>query len=218
MRENRTSGSVRGALGNWRSYRESPLGKIMTYGYRLNVEDIFLKHADDCWHQAELNMSEIQDEIPETGEQVVFVGPINEECISQCVQAIVGWAICIESFVNLSWNSYISTKNDTENLRRLSTYDKIKHIFKEANIDMGDKYWLADVKKLFSQRNKFVHFKETITYYGFSFAPEYQKDLSRKNLTTYRFALEQTIELLGTISGVDTKLLNAEYELFYYDE
>ena len=190
----------------------------MTYGYRLNVEDIFLKHADDCWHKAKTNMVKIKDTIPETGKQIVFIGPEEEECVSQCVQAIVGWAICLESYVNLSWNSFEKTKNNPEQIIKLNTYEKIKKIFRYANIDVSKINWLVDIKELFLQRNKLVHFKETITYYGFSFAPEYQKDLSKANLKKYRNALEKAIKKIGSITGLDTKLLRGKYELFFYDE
>jgi len=177
----------------------------MTYGYRLNVEDLFLKHADECWNYAQTSMVEISDAIPETGKEIVFIGPEDEECVSKCVQAIVGWAICIESYVNLSWNSYEKTQTEPEKLRALSTYEKIKRILKYADIDLSDKYWLADIKELFLQRNNLVHYKETITYYGFSFAPEYQKDLSKSKLSKYRKAVEQTIAAIGSIAGIETK-------------
>jgi len=188
----------------------------MTYGYRLNVEDLFLKHADECWNHAQKSMVEISDEKPETGEGIVFIGPKGEKCVSQCVQAVVGWAICIESYVNLSWNSYEKTRTEPEKLKALSTYEKIKCILKYADIDLSDKYWLADIKELFLQRNHLVHYKETITYYGFTFAPKYQKDLSKSKLSRYRKAVEQAIMAIGSVAGIETKLLRGEYELFYY--
>ncbi|WP_206598067.1 hypothetical protein, partial [Sulfurovum riftiae] len=86
------------------------------------------------------------------------------------------------------------------------------------NIDLSDKNWLADIKELFVARNNLVHFQEVMEYVGFTFAPQYQKDLSQDNLSKYRKALEEAIKLLSTTTGVETRLLNGDFELFSYED
>jgi len=190
----------------------------MAYGYRLNVEDIFLKQADKCWERAKKNMVEIQDEDPLTVEQLPFMGPNDEQCISDCIFAVIGWAICLESYVNLAWNTDEKTKDKLNEFSRKNTSEKLKFILKENEIGLSDKNWLADIKQLFNERNNLVHFKEIIEYVGFSFAPKYQKDLSLENLTKYRRALEEAIKIVSDTVGLESRLLDGDFELFYYDE
>ena len=187
----------------------------MSYGYRLNVEDIFLKNADECWVRAEKNMVLVRDEDGPTTEDISFIGPRSEECISDCVFAVTGWAICLEAYVNLAWNTDDKTKNMKDELRSKNTYDKIKYILKENAIDLSDKNWLTDINQLFTTRNNLLHFKDIIEYVGFCFAAEYQKSLSKKNLKLYRNALEEAIKVLSNTVKLDSKLLNGDFEIFY---
>ena len=127
----------------------------MAYGYRLNVEDIFLKHADECWIRAEKNMVLVKDEDAPTAKDISFIGPRSEECVSDCVLAVTGWAICLEAYVNLAWNTDIQTKDLKDELRSESTYNKIKYILRVNDIDRSDKNWLAGIKQLFETRHYF---------------------------------------------------------------
>ncbi len=190
----------------------------MTYGYRLNVEDVFLKHADECWQRAKNSMVEIEDAVPETGARFFFLGPDCEQCISDSIFAVTGWAICLESYVNLAWNTDEKTRHEFGKFREKNTLEKLKYILKGNAIDLSDKNWLADIKQLFKQRNDLVHFKKIIEYVGFGFAPEYQKNLSQENLKKYRNALEQAIKILSETVGLESRLLESDFELFYYDE
>ena len=190
----------------------------MAYGYRLNVEDIFLKNADKCWKKALKKMKKIEDLDENTGKEFTFLGPKSKKCIYNCVFAVTGWAICLESYVNLSWNLNEKTKNQEELFRRKNTYEKLKHILRENDIDLSNKNWLSDIKQLILARNNLVHFKEVIEYVGFSYAPKYQKDLSKENLSRYRNALEQAIIYLSKVAGIEARLLNGKYKLFTYEE
>ena len=55
-------------------------------------------------------------------------------------------------------------------------------------------------------------------YIGFTFAPEYQKNLSQKKLLKYRQALEEAIKLLSITTGLEANLLNGDFKLFSYEE
>ena len=74
----------------------------MSYVFRLNVEDIFLKNAEESWNKSILLMSDIEDENIDSMERFYFKGPKDKESISHCVFALTGWAICLESFINLA--------------------------------------------------------------------------------------------------------------------
>ena len=59
-----------------------------------------------------------------------------------------------------------------------------------------------------------LHYKDIIEYQAFTFAPKYQKILSYENLKSFREAVFKCIETIAQIDGLDTKLLNTEYELY----
>ncbi|WP_206598053.1 hypothetical protein, partial [Sulfurovum riftiae] len=99
----------------------------MAYGYRLNVEDVFLQHADKCWAKALKKMEEIEDEDPETGKSFTFLGPKRKKSISNCIFAVTGWAICLESYVNLAWNTDDKTKNQKDEFKQKNTHEKLKY-------------------------------------------------------------------------------------------
>ena len=190
----------------------------MAYSYRLNVEDIFLKYADECWQRAKSNMKEIKDEDPETNKEIIFLAPDDEQTISDCVLAIVGWAVCLESYVNFVWKTDEEIKDNKDDFENKNTSEKLKYILKSKEIDLSDKNWLAGIQQLFLARNNLVHFKDIVKHQGFSFAPKYQKDLSLNNLEKYRSALKEAIKSLNHISGQESKLLNGKFEIFYYDD
>lgn len=190
----------------------------MAYGFRLNVEDIFLKNAEESWNKAIPLMSDIEDEDIETFKTFYFKGPNDEESISHCIFALTSWAICLESFVNLAWNTNQYTQDDKENLKKYNTLQKIKHLLKINNHELSRYNWIADIKKLFKERNDLLHYKDIIEYQGFTFASKYQKTLSYENLKSFRKAVFKCIETIAQIDGLETKLLNTEYALFTYDE
>lgn len=190
----------------------------MSYGFRLNVEDIFLKNAEESWNKSILLMSDIEDENIDSMERFYFKGPKDKESISHCVFALTGWAICLESFINLAWNTNEYTQDDEENLKKYNTLQKIKHLLKINDYELSRYNWISDIKRLFKERNDLLHYKDIIEYQAFTFATKYQKILSYENLKSFREAVFKCIEIIAQIDGLDTKLLNTEYELFTYDE
>ena len=195
----------------------------MTYGYRLNIEDIYIKSADEHWTIAKQEMKEISDEDPATSETRTFRSPTSDKGISSSVQAIVGWAICFESFINSAWNLSIANKMPSSNLnkelmKKLSTIEKMKEILRQNNIALNDKSWISDLTSLFQLRNRLVHFKDTIEYVGFSFAPEFAKDFEENKLNTYRKALNDAIVEVGNAVDLRTEFLHGTYEIQTYEE
>ncbi len=195
----------------------------MTYGYRLNIEDIYLKSADEHWVVARDQMVEINDENPETEEVTTFNAPTSPEGLSSSVQAVVGWAICLESFINLAWNMSVANRMPSIGLnkylmKRLSTIEKLKEILKMHEVSLEDKSWLVDLDSLFQLRNRLVHFKDTLEFVGFAFAPSYTKYFEENRMRVFRQALSDAICEVGSIVDMRTDFLNGDYEVVTYEE
>ena len=193
----------------------------MTYGYRLNIEDIYLKSADQHWSIAEKEMVEVIDSNPATGKIRKFYAPESPEGVSSSVQAIVGWAIVLEGFVNLAWNLSITNKIPSSKLnkflmRRLETMEKLKEILRQHNVSLNDKSWLSDLKNLIALRNKLVHFKLTTVYVGHGFAPEYTKDFEKNQMSKFRRALSSAIKEVEAVLDIRTSFINGDYEVIGY--
>ena len=194
----------------------------MSYGYRLNIEDIYLKSADEHWAIAKSEMVSVNDEGPVSAKATTFNAPISEKGVSSAVQAVVGWAISLEAFVNLAWNLSISPKIPSDYLnkkliKQLSTIEKLKEILKQNQVKLDGMGWLSALKELFELRNKLVHYKTTVEYLGFSFAPGFARDFEENRLSNYRAALTSAVQEIGKVVDVRTDFISGKYEVIYYD-
>jgi len=194
----------------------------MAYGYRLNVEDIFIEAADSCWEKAKYEMQEIHDEDPKTAKTFVYRSPVTPKGISYAVQAVIGWAICFESHVNFAWNETIARKIPSPELnktllRQINSIQKAKEILKFSNISLEDKTWIPGIKNLFELRNQLVHFKEPIEYVGFSFAPKFARDFKEENLNNIRTSLHDAIVDVSKAANIRFEFINGSYEPIHYD-
>lgn len=83
----------------------------MTYGYRLNVEQLLLKNANESWLKASKLLVSVKHSDPETAKDITLISPNfdDEKTISLCIEAVLGWAISTEAFVNLAWKNTSST-------------------------------------------------------------------------------------------------------------
>ena len=195
----------------------------MTYGYRLSIEDLYFKSADEHWKIAKKEMSIINDTDPNTVTTKSYRAPISEKGVSSAVQAVVGWAISLEAFVNLAWNLSIAPNIPTKNLNKklikhLNTIEKIKEILNLHQVSLENKSWLSELKYLFDLRNKLIHFKSSLKYVGFSCAPDFIKDFEESRLNSYRMATVNAIEEIGKVIEMRTDFLNGNYKIIYYDE
>jgi hypothetical protein len=194
----------------------------MSYGYRLNVEDIFMEAADSCWEKAQTEMIEIHDEEPKTAQEFTYRAPTTPIGISNAVQAVIGWAICFEAHVNFAWNETIaekipSPKLNKSLLRQLSSLEKAKEILKFANESLENKTWISGIKDLFELRNQLVHFKEPIQYTGFSFAPKFARDFKEEKLKRIRASLHDAVIDLSKAANIRFEFINGSYEPIHYD-
>ncbi len=191
----------------------------MSYGYRLNVEQLLLKNANKSWLEAAKNLVSVRHSDPETAKDIMLMSPAfdDEKTISLCIESVLGWAIATEAFVNLAWQNTPSTSGLDEKQFR-GTVDKIKYLCKTNEINYGSLKWRDDLVELFKLRDYLVHYKAPITYIGFSFAPKYQRDFCRKNMERYQSSVMSLMEVLGAKLGMDISFLAGEFELFYYSE
>ncbi|MCG9777200.1 hypothetical protein [Photobacterium damselae] len=191
----------------------------MSYGYRLNVEQLMLKNANEKWQKAFDQFVSVRDSVPETGVDFYINAPDthDDSTISLCIEAVLGWAISAEGFINLAWQTCPHTKQIDERDYK-STISKIKHLCKVNDINYGSLSWRDSLSQLFELRNSLVHFKVPITYVGFSFAPKYQQDFSDINMLRYQKSVISLINDLGKKLNMDVSFTSGNYELFYYDE
>lgn len=191
----------------------------MSYGYRLNVEQLLLKNANRSWLEADKNLVSVRHSDPVTAKDIMLMSPAfdDEKTISLCIESALGWAIATEAFVNLAWQNTPNTSGLEEKLFK-STVDKIKYLCKTNEINYGSLKWRDDLVDLFKLRDYLVHYKDPITYIGFSFAPKYQRDFCQKNMTRYQLSVMSLMEVLGGKLGMDISFLTGEFELFYYSE
>lgn len=191
----------------------------MTYGYRLNVEQLLLKNANESWLKASKLLVSVKHSDPETAKDITLISPNfdDEKTISLCIEAVLGWAISTEAFVNFAWQNTSSTAGLKERQFKGSV-EKIKYLFNTNGINYGSLKWRDDLVELFKLRDYLVHYKDPITYIGFSFAPKYQRDFCRQNMEKYKSAVMSLMEVFGGKLGMDVSFLAGEYELFYYSE
>ncbi|MGF1713331.1 hypothetical protein L4D08_00260 [Photobacterium chitinilyticum] len=191
----------------------------MSYGYRLNVEQLLLKNANESWLNASKRLVAVSHSDPETAKDITLISPDfdDEKTISLCIEATLGWAISTEAFVNLAWQNSPSTVGLDEREFK-GTVAKIKHLCKTNGLNYGSFKWRDHLVELFKLRDYLVHYKEPITYIGFSFAPKYQRDFCRQNMENYQLAVMSLMEELGRKLGMDISFLAGEYDLFYYSE
>ncbi|WP_025557944.1 hypothetical protein [Vibrio parahaemolyticus] len=191
----------------------------MSYGYRLNVEQLMLKNANEKWQKALAKFVSVEDSVPETGADFYINAPgmHDDNTISLCIEAVLGWAISAEGFVNLAWQTCPHTKQIDERDYK-TTIGKIKYLCKMNGINYGSLSWRDSLSQLFELRNNLVHFKVPITYVGFSFAPKYQQDFSDTNMLKYQKSVISLINELGTKLNMDISFTSGNYDLFYYDE
>ena len=161
----------------------------------------------------------VQHSDPETAADIELICPgfEDDKAVSFCIEAALGWAIATESFINLAWQSNPNTVHLDERKFR-GTIDKIKYLCKTHKLDYGSFKWRGDLVNLFKLRDYLVHYKDPITYIGFSFAPKFQRDFSKENMAKYQISVASLMEVIGSKLEMDISFLAGDYELFYYDE
>lgn len=192
----------------------------MTYGYRINLEQILLKRADETWSAIKNDFRSVPDSDPITGKSKNFVGPEfeNEIVILACIDCVLGWAITLESVVNLVWITSKNTQEIDERSIRGGTIKKFEKLCELNKVKTDNIDFIEDLKKLINVRNGLVHFKEPVTYVGFTFAPKYQHEFSLKNMDTYQTSIHSLVKFLDQQFGMDSSYINGEYKFFYTTE
>ena len=188
----------------------------MAYGHRLNAEDVFFRMAEEHFDRAERERGRVQDTDGEGTEDLSFEGYNTENGLAFAAIAVVGWAIGVEAFVNLVWNKTMASAFPSKSLsafsqRALGVSEKAKETLKFFGEECGDFAWWSDLKTLFSTRNALVHFKDEVSYQGFSFAAPIQKMLRRERCLSMRKAAVSLIRVLGEHTGERYGFVDGDY-------
>lgn len=195
----------------------------MTYGYRLNVEDVFFRMADREYERALAGMDELANGLDRGGSPRLFVGPASDESAASCVLAVVGWAVGLEAFVNQVWNLSVAPRIPTVSLRKkllrtLSTPEKIEAFLQLSGCGDSRPDWISGVAQLIELRNKFVHYKQDVSYTGFEFAPRTIFDLRREKLDKLREMTGLAVEYLAAACAgaqLRTEFVDGQFELAF---
>ncbi|WP_172116444.1 hypothetical protein [Halomonas hibernica] len=189
----------------------------MTYGYRLNVEQLMFRRANNNFDEAKKKMVEVPDSVPESGKPYSFKGPgfEDDETIALCIEAVLGWAISFEAFVNLVWNTHPIAKEEDEKSYG-STIAKLKKLYKISQLPYGDLSWRAGIQDLFDMRNYLVHYKDPVVYIGFSFAAKFQHDFSEKSMQSIQQDVLCALKEIGGLFGVEAGFVDGNYDHLVY--
>lgn len=189
----------------------------MTYGYRLNVEQLMFKRANASFEAAREKMTDVPDSVPETGESYFFKGPgfENDETIALCIEAIIGWAVALEAFVNLIWTSHPKTKYIDER-KSGNTIEKLRKLYKAEELSYGDLVWRCSICDLFEMRNYLVHYKELVVYVGFSFAAKFQHDFAEKNMQKIQEDVVCALKDMSVVFDIDAGFVDGNYDHLVY--
>lgn len=102
-------------------------------------------------------------------------------------------------------------------MKQLNTPEKIKEILRNAQVHLDDKHWLADIRALFGLRNYLVHYKETIEYIGFAFAPPYLRYFEENRMKAYRSALRDAVLAIGAVVTVRTDFIHGSFKVVHLE-
>jgi len=194
----------------------------MTHEYRLNIEDIFWRTAEENWQKAQEDISELHESVwDENGEeQTVAFDGFWGEALAQVSIAVVSWAISLEATINLAWQASIYPILPQEGdipkilLQKLSSIEKLREILRASQVNIGKLSWWEGTQELFRCRNKIVHCDPRVKLYGSCAPPEIKKDLRKDNVQSMREAATAAIRKLGELNGnLRIGFLDGEYEL-----
>lgn len=189
----------------------------MSYGYRLNAEQVFFRLAEESFAKAEQDAGSIED----TDKKRIaksFIGYPTDEGLASAALAVVGWAACLESFVNLAWNKAIGAKLPSPRINRqllksLSTLEKAKELLLLHDHDPKSLTCWSKLQSLIDIRNRFIHYKDNVVYQGFEFAAPWERELSQENCKQFRAALSEIIVLIGKFSDLDSSFTDGIFTI-----
>lgn len=175
------------------------------------------KRANDNFESARKKMVDVPDSVPETGKPYFFKGPgfEDDETIALCIEAIIGWAVALEAFVNLTWTSHPKTKCINERSYG-NTIAKLKKLYNAEGLSYGDLVWRCGIYDLFEMRNYLVHYKEVVAYVGFNFAAKFQHDFSERNMQKIQKDVVCALKDMGVVFDIDAGFVDGNYDHLVY--
>jgi hypothetical protein len=189
----------------------------MSYGHRLNLEEVFFALAESKFGEASARKGLVKHRNPETDADESFLGYPSEEGLAAVAVSIVSWATSLEAFTNLVWNEHLAPRIPEGTIRKLaikqlSTTEKLKELFGLFSFNIRLAPWWPLIGQLFEMRNRLVHFKDEVVYQGFSFADPTRRALTEAVVLKYREAVVLCIKELGGLAGARTEFTNGDFE------
>jgi hypothetical protein len=190
----------------------------MSYGHRLNIEDIFFELAERNYSIASGLAGMVRHDSDDGLQDHSFRGYPTDEGLAAASVAVVGWATALEAFTNLAWNEKIADSLPEGKIRdmvikQLSTPEKLGEVFRSFQVDLGLLIWWPNIKNLFQLRNELVHYRHQVVYQGFCFAPVISRKLTEASLVAVREAAISAIRELGIRCNLRTGFLDGDYEI-----
>lgn len=195
----------------------------MSYGYRLNIEDVFFRLAEEHFEKASQQVGVVRHDSAEGDKDESFRGYPSDEGLAAATVAIVGWATALEAFTNIAWNDIIAqtipegTIRDLA-VRHLNTHEKLAEVLKSLDVELGTLSWWTGIRDLLRLRNEFVHYKHEVVYQGFSFAPPISRKLSESAVLAARVSVVDAIRETGRLCNLRTSFLDHDYEVSTVNE
>jgi hypothetical protein len=173
--------------------------------------------AEQAFESAEEQAGEIVD-ADNNGRDATFIGYATDDALAQAALAVVGWAACLESFINLAWNEAIggklpSSRINKQLLKTLSTMDKAKELLVLHNEDPSKLAFWSKLQSMIEIRNRFVHFKDNVVHQGFEFAAPWERELSQVHCREIREALLEVVQLIGKHVNLDTSFTSGKFSI-----
>jgi hypothetical protein len=195
----------------------------MSYGYRLNIEDVFFRLAEEHFEKASQQVRMVRHDSSEGDKDESFRGYPSDEGLAAAAVAIVGWATALEAFTNVAWNNTITqtipegTIRDLV-VRHLNTHEKLAEVLKSMRVELGSLPWWTGIRDLLRLRNEFVHYKHEVVYQGFCFAPPIARKLSEATVLAARTSMVAGIREVGRLCNLRTSFLDRDYEIATVNE
>jgi hypothetical protein len=188
----------------------------MSYGHRLNLEDIFFELAELNFKTASQIAGTVPDGSQDGGKNCSFRGYPTDEGLALVSISVVGWATSLEAFTNLAWNNTVAPQIPQGKIRetvikQFSTPEKVKEILLHKRVDLGQLNWWSNMQELFALRNELVHYRHEVVYQGHSFAPVISRKLSEKKVLAVRQATISAISEIGKQCGLRIDFLDGNY-------
>lgn len=169
----------------------------MAEGYRINAERIFQDMANNAYEKYLNDLECVHTRIPiGEGDKIEELETvICSEGIKNAICAIIFWGLSIESYVNSVFKQYLeNTIGYAQNILIKKLVKSFNIIDKINYLTILPAHKIPTVKKLYDDRNRFVHYKEGMKYT--SATPDFHFWFPKEKMESYHKIFFEIITLL----------------------